>query len=210
METIGPDGMTTGANATPLRAVGLFCGSSAGSDPAWTTAAAAFGRRLAEAGVRLVYGGGGTGLMGACARAVTAGGGRPLGVIPEFLRLPEVAYEEAELVVVASMHERKAVMFREADGFAVLPGGIGTLEEAIELLSWARLGLHAKPVVFLNAGGFWTPLLELFEHTIRHGFSPAGFIRSYRAVDRVEDILPALAAMAAESDSLPDLPLILT
>lgn len=201
--------MTIDGDKATLKAVGLFCGSSAGVEPAWTAAAAAFGQALVRSGIRLVYGGGGTGLMGACARAVVEGGGRPLGVIPEFLRLPEVAYEAAELVVVASMHERKAVMFREADGFAVLPGGIGTLEEAIEILSWARLGLHAKPVVFLNAGGFWTPLLELFDHTVRQGFSPAGFTCAYQAVETVEDILPTLAAMAAAGEG-PELPLILT
>jgi len=202
--------MSISGELVSMGSVGLFCGSSAGADPAWTEAATAFGRLLTEAGVRLVYGGGGTGLMGACARAVTAAGGRPLGVIPEFLRLPEVAYEAAELVVVGSMHERKAVMFREADGFAVLPGGVGTLEEAIEILSWARLGLHAKPVVFLNAQGFWTPLLELFDHTVSQGFSPAGFTLAYQAVDRVEDILPALAAMASAAKGAPDMPLIVT
>src|SRR3954467_2716024 len=158
-----------------IASVGLFCGSSPGGDPQWTLAAAAFGEILAREGLRLVYGGGALGLMGACAKAVIAGGGQVLGVIPEFLRLPEVAYEAAELVVVASMHERKARMFAEADGFAVLPGGIGTLEEVIELLSWARLGLHRKPVVFLDLEGFWTPLLELLDHTIREGFAPAGF-----------------------------------
>ena len=202
--------MTISSGNATLGAVGLFCGSSTGVEPAWTAAAAEFGRILVRSDVRLVYGGGGTGLMGACARAVVADGGRPLGVIPEFLRLPEVAYEAAELVVVASMHERKAVMFREADGFAVLPGGVGTLEEAIEILSWARLGLHAKPVVFLNTQDFWTPLLELFDHTVRQGFSPPDFIHAYRAVERVEDILPTLAAMAAAAEHRPDLPLIVT
>src|SRR5215472_9789678 len=150
----------------PLASVALFCGSSTGVQPQWVEAAAAFGRILAQARVRLVYGGGGLGLMGACARAVVAGGGRVLGVIPEFLRLPEVAYEEAELVMVGSMHERKATMFQEADGFVVLPGGVGTLEEIIEILSWTRLGLHAKPVVFFNGLGYWTPLFELVDHTV--------------------------------------------
>ena len=198
------------ATDAPLASVGLFCGSSAGADPGWMQAAAEFGAILAGAGVQLVYGGGAVGLMGACARAVLGGGGRALGVIPEFLRLPEVAYEEAELVVVASMHERKAMMFERADGFAVLPGGVGTLEEVIELLSWARLELHAKPVVFLNAGGYWTPLLELFEHTVRHGFTPAGFTAAYQAVERTEDILPTLQAMAGRAHERPPLPLTVT
>ena len=181
-----------------LRSVGLFCGSAKGGDPAWADEAASFGRVLAETGVRLVYGGGAVGLMGACARACVAGGGQVLGVIPDFLRLPEVAYEAAELVVVPSMHERKAVMFREADGFAVLPGGVGTLEEAIEVLSWSRLGLHAKPVVFLNARGFWTPLFDLIDHTVRQGFTPPEFKGCWGVVDRVENILPSLARMAAD------------
>jgi len=175
-----------------------------GADAAYAEQAAAFGAILADAGVRLVYGGGAIGLMGACAREVVARGGRVLGVIPGFLRMPEVAYEAAELVVVSSMHERKAVMFREADAFAVLPGGVGTLEEAIELLSWARLNLHAKPVVFLNTGGFWTPLFELIDHTVRQGFTPPQFVQAYRAVERVEDLLPALEAMAAEAGRIVD------
>jgi uncharacterized protein (TIGR00730 family) len=194
----------------PLASVALFCGSSTGVQPQWVEAAAAFGRILAQARVRLVYGGGGLGLMGACARAVVAGGGRVLGVIPEFLRLPEVAYEEAELVVVGSMHERKATMFQEADGFVVLPGGVGTLEEIIEILSWTRLGLHAKPVVFLNSGGYWTPLFELIEHTVREGFTPSQFRGAFAQVERVEDILPALASLAARAGERPRIPLTVT
>ena len=198
------------ANASALGSVGLFCGSSVGIDPARAATAASLGRQIAAQEVRLVYGGGSTGLMGACAKAVIAGGGRVLGVIPEFLRLPEVAYEEAELVMVGSMHERKATMFREADGFVVMPGGVGTLEEVIEILSWTRLGLHAKPVIFLNALGYWTPLFALVDHTVRQGFTPPQFPDAYGQVDRVEDILPALASMAAKAGERPAMPLILT
>ncbi len=205
--------MEAGGSAA-LKAVGLFCGSSSGSDPAWAEGAARFGAILAAAEVRLVYGGGSTGLMGACAKAVVAGGGRPLGVIPDFLRLPEVAYEAAELVVVASMHARKAEMFERADGFVVMPGGIGTLEEAIEILSWSRLGLHAKPVVFLNLKGFWSPLFELIDHTVRERFTPAGFSAAYRAVESVDELLPTLGAMIAGAATGggggADMPLILT
>jgi uncharacterized protein (TIGR00730 family) len=193
----------------PLASVALFCGASAGRDPVWTEAAAAFGRILAGEGVRLVYGGGAVGLMGACARAVVEAGGSVLGVIPVFLQLPEVAYDGGELLVVPSMHERKAVMFQEADGFVVMPGGIGTLEEAIELLSWARLGLHAKPVVFLDSHGYWKPLFELFEHTMRQGFTPDAFRSAYAAVDKVEELLPALRAMAATPGDRPAMPLTL-
>ena len=196
--------------AVEIRSVGLFCGSSAGNDPAWAAAADTFGRTLAGEGLRLVYGGGAVGLMGACARAAVGAGGRVLGVIPEFLRLPEVAYEAAELVVVASMHERKAVMFREADAFVVMPGGIGTLEEAIELLSWSRLDLHAKPIVFLDLAGFWRPLFELIDHTARQGFTPPQFASAYSAVGAVGDLLPRLREMAAAAGAREPMPLTVT
>lgn len=193
-----------------LGSVGLFCGSSEGASPEWMAGAAELGALLAREEVRLVYGGGAVGLMGACARAVIAGGGRVLGVIPEFLRLPEVAYEAAELRVVASMHERKATMFEEADGFVVLPGGVGTLEEVIELLSWARLGLHAKPVVFLDARGFWAPLFELIDHTVRERFTPEAFRTAYTSVSTVEELLPALRALGAGAPARPPIPLHVT
>ena len=198
------------AEAVSIGSVGLFCGSSAGIDPAWAEAAESFGRTLAGEGLRLVYGGGAIGLMGACARAAIGAGGQVLGVIPEFLRLPEVAYEAAELVVVDSMHERKAVMFREADGFVVMPGGIGTLEEAIELLSWSRLELHAKPIVFLDLGGFWRPLFELIDHTVRQGFTPPQFASAYSAVDEVSKLLPRLREMAATAGAREPMPLTVT
>ena len=193
-----------------LRSVALFCGSSPGADPAWVEGAAAFGRILAAERVRLVYGGGAVGLMGACARAVISGGGQVLGVIPEFLRQPEEALDAGELVVVDSMHERKAIMFREADGFAIMPGGIGTLEEVIELLSWARLGLHAKPIVFLDSRAFWRPAFELFDHTMRQGFTPRAFGSAYAAVQEVDQILPALRAMDAGRETRPQMPLRVT
>jgi uncharacterized protein (TIGR00730 family) len=193
-----------------IASVGLFCGSSAGIDPAWAEGAEAFGRALAREGLRLVYGGGAVGLMGACARAAIGAGGQVLGVIPEFLRLPEVAYEAAELVVVGSMHERKAVMFREADAFVVMPGGIGTLEEAIELLSWSRLELHAKPIVFLDLAGFWRPLFELIDHTMRQGFTPSQFASAYSAVDEVGAVLPRLREMAAAAGARDPMPLTVT
>lgn len=183
----------------PMHAVCVFCGSTAGRDPTHAANAAALGRALAEAGVTLIYGGGGVGLMGVAARAALAGGGRVVGIIPEFLRTPELALAEAELLTVASMHERKAQMFARSDGFVVLPGGVGTLEEAIELLSWARLNLHRKPIVFLNAGGYWTPLFELIAHTMEAGFTPGGFRRLWRGVERVEEVLPALNAAAVEA-----------
>src|SRR5207245_1617713 len=131
------------------------CGSSDAADPAYLRAAEDLGRALAAAGLKLVYGGGGVGLMGACARAAHEAGGEVLGVIPSFLISRERALETIEHVVVGDMHARKMLMFERADAFVTLPGGVGTLEEIVELLSWRRLELHAKPVVFYNPDGFW-------------------------------------------------------
>lgn len=178
-----------------LQSVCVFCGSSDAADPAYLQAAADLGRALAAAKLRLVYGGGGVGLMGATARAAHAAGGDVLGIIPDFLVGKERALETVEHVVVTSMHERKQMMFDQSDGFVILPGGIGTLEEVVELLSWRRLDLHAKPVVFYNAGGFWTPLFALFQHTVDASLTPADFMQSWAAVERVEEIIPALTGL---------------
>ena len=176
----------------------VYCGSSDAADPIFLEAAAAFGRVLAREDVRLVYGGGGVGLMGACARAARAAGGRVLGVMPDFLRQREVLYDEVETIVVRSMHERKSLMFEQADAFAVFPGGIGTLEEVVELISWRRLGLHRKPIVFCNLAGFWEPLFTLLHHTVDQKFTPDGFMATWRAVDDIEAILPAMHALNAQ------------
>jgi len=185
-------------HAPVVSSVCVFCGSSDAADPLFLAAAAEFGRLLALEDVRLVYGGGGVGLMGACARAARAAGGRVLGVMPDFLRQREVLYDDVETIVVRSMHERKLLMFEQADAFAVFPGGIGTLEEVVELMSWRRLGLHRKPIVFYNSSGFWEPLFTLFQHTVSQKLTPEGFMATWRSVDTVEAILPAMRAMAAE------------
>jgi hypothetical protein len=184
----------------------VFCGSSDAAAPDLLAAAAHFGAALADEGVRLVYGGGGVGLMGACARAARAHGGRILGVIPGFLTSREVMLETIETVVVTSMHERKLRMFDEADAFAVLPGAIGTLEEAIELLSWRRLGLHAKPIAFYNPDGFWDPLFELFARFVENHLLPNEFSSCWRAVTDIEALLPALRVMG--EDDAPVIPII--
>lgn len=178
-----------------LASVCVYCGSSNRADPALLDAAARLGRAIAGEGLRLVYGGGGVGLMGACARAAHDAGGRVLGIIPDFLTFVEKPPAGAETVIVASMHERKMRMFEEADGFAVLPGAIGTLEEVIELLSWRRLGLHAKPIVIYNPAGFWDPLFTLFAQFIDQRLIPAGFADCWRVVETIEEVLPALRAM---------------
>jgi len=178
-----------------LGSVCVYCASSDAADPDFLAAARALGARLAGEGIRLVYGGGGVGLMGACAAAAHAAGGQVLGVIPQFLTSHERPLKTIPTVVVKSMHERKMRMFEEADAFAVLPGGIGTLEEVIELLSWRRLGLHAKPIVFLNAKGFWEPLFELFDHILAQNLVPPPFRQTWGAVERVEEIVPMLRTM---------------
>ncbi|MGA2953537.1 MAG: TIGR00730 family Rossman fold protein [Caulobacteraceae bacterium] len=193
-------------SSSPRRpwSVCVYCASSESSPPEMIAAAARFGEILAGEGVRLVYGGGGVGLMGACARAAHDAGGEVLGVIPGFLTLREVAFTRVETVVVDNMHQRKMRMFEEADAFAVLPGAIGTLEEVIELLSWRRLGLHAKPIVFFNPAGFWDPLFAMFDQLIRMKLLPAEFNACWGVVDDIEALLPALrAAPAAEPVPMP-------
>ena len=144
-----------GSAPDSLKSVCVFCGSSDAADPAYLKAAGDLGRALAAAKLRLDYGGGNVGLMGATARACHDAGGQVLGIIPDFLVGKERALETVEHVVVTSMHQRKQMFFEESDGFVILPGGIGTLEEVIELLSWRRLDLHTMPVVFYNPDNFW-------------------------------------------------------
>jgi uncharacterized protein (TIGR00730 family) len=182
-----------------LRSVCLFCGSSAGNDPGYMAAAAEFGAALASDGVKLVYGGGGVGLMGAAAKAAHGAGGKVLGVMPEFLRGRELIYDDVETVIVRNMHERKRIMFDQSDAFAVFPGGIGTLEEAVELISWRRLHLHHKPIVFLNLNGFWDPFFALIDHTVREGVSPAWLAGSWGKAHRVGEVLPLMRTMIAQA-----------
>ena len=195
--------MTSPVSIQPFdgRSVCLFCGSSDLSDPAYTEAARAFGRLTAAAGWRLVYGGGGVGLMGASARAAHEAGGRVLGVMPGFLRSRERLFDEVETLIVPSMHERKTIMYDQSDAFVVAPGGVGTLEEVIEVLSWKRLDLHSKPVIFLNLHGFWEPLLAVMEHSIAEKMTPASFRQAWVVCDTVE---AAIAAMQ-EADDMPHL-----
>ena len=179
------------------KSVCLFCGSSDRSDPDYTVAARQFGEQTAQAGWRLVYGGGGVGLMGASARAAHEAGGRVLGVMPGFLRSRERLFDEVETLVVTSMHERKTIMYDQSDAFVVAPGGVGTLEEVIEVLSWKRLDLHAKPVIFLNINGFWDGLLKVLEHSMAEGMTPESFREAWSVVATVEQ---AIALMQAADD----------
>lgn len=181
-----------------LESACVFCGSSEDADPQFLTAARALGKALADAGIKLVYGGGGVGLMGAIAIAAHQAGGEVLGIIPTFLVGKERALEVVEHVIVDNMHERKMLMFQRSDSFVILPGGIGTLEEVVELLSWRRLDLHAKPVVFYNPRGFWEPLFQLFQHTVDEKLTPPEFMQAWTTVDKVEEIVPALLGHGRE------------
>ena len=158
-----------------INAVCVYCGSSAGTEPAFGEAAGQFGRILAESSVRLVYGGGSVGLMGILADAVVAHGGKATGIIPDFLTQRERPRRLGqELIVTRDMHERKRTMFDRADAFVALPGGIGTLEELVEQLTWAQLGRHKKPILILNIGRFWDPLCALLNHMEDLQFIRAG------------------------------------
>ncbi len=183
----------------------LFCGSSDSADPIYTRAASEFGAATAREGWRLVYGGGGVGLMGASARAAHEAGGRVVGIMPAFLRSRERLFDEVETIVVTSMHERKQLMYDQSDAFVVAPGGIGTLEEVIELLSWKRLDLHGKPVIFLNINGFWDTLFALMRESVESGFTPASFLDAWVVCDTVEDAIAAMTSDSAQADLKHDL-----
>jgi uncharacterized protein (TIGR00730 family) len=183
---------------TTIRNVCVYCGSSAGADPRFADAAEALGRALALAGIGLVFGGGEEGLMGRVAHAALGAGGRVVGVIPSFLIRKEHALKEAqELIVVDSMHQRKQLMFERADAFVALPGGVGTLEELVEQLTWQQLGRHSKPVLLANIDGFWEPFFALLSHMRSTQFIRAGLTVDILKADRVEDVLPRLRAAAA-------------
>jgi len=183
-----------------LRSVAVFCGAHSGRDPAFAAAARALGQGLARAGIRLVYGGGRIGLMGEMADAALAAGGEVLGVIPDFLTRQEVAHQGlADLVVTDSMHSRKQQMFMEADAFVSLPGGLGTLDETIEIITWRQLSLHDKPILLCDVAGSARPLLAAIEAAIAAGFAPA----EARGLFEVVDGVPALLARLAQLQRVP-------
>ena len=176
-----------------INALCVYCGSSAGTDPAFAAAARSFGKILAKNDIRLIYGGGSVGLMGAVADAVIKNGGAVTGIIPEFLTAKERPQSNGkELIVTRDMHERKRIMFERADGFVALPGGIGTLEEIVEQLTWAQLGRHKKPILFANINRYWDPLLALIAHMREQEFVPSALRVDFLVCEDVEDILPKL------------------
>lgn len=185
-----------------INALCVYCGSSPGSDPAFVEAAHELGKTLAQNRVRLVYGGGSVGLMGAVAQAVLEHGGEVTGIIPEFLapreqprRLPQ------ELIITRDMHERKRKMFERADAFIALPGGVGTLEELVEQLTWLQVGRHRKPVLLANIKGFWDPFRVLLDHMKRLGFIYNALSINLLVADRVEDILPTLSRFVPDASN---------
>ena len=183
-----------------IKTICVYCGSGPGSNPRFIEAAIALGKVLAEKRIRLVYGGGSIGPMGALATSVLDHGGTVTGIIPDFLTSRENALTRVqELIVTPDMHERKRLMFERSDAFVALPGGVGTLEELVEQMTWKQLGRHSKPILLANIDGFWEPLLALLAH-----MRSAQFIRPNLEVDilkaeRVEDILPRLRAAAART-----------
>jgi uncharacterized protein (TIGR00730 family) len=186
-----------------IKSICVYCASGSGTNPAFVEAARAFGRILAENGIRLVYGGGSVGLMGTLADAVLDHGGAVTGVIPDFLVNREHMLVRAqERIITRDMHERKRVMFERADAFVALPGGVGTLEELVEQLTWAQLGRHKKPILIVNIERFWDPLCALLDQMEKLEFIRAGMSVKLLVADRVEDILPTLfEAARAVSES---------
>jgi len=184
-----------------IRSVCVYCGSSTGRDEAYLKAGRLLGRSLAKAGLRLVYGGGTKGIMGAVCEGALQAGGAVTGIIPRFLMNKE-ATENAlgrlsELVVTENMHERKHIMFEKSDAFVALPGGIGTVEEIVEIMTWAQLGHHRKPIVFGNVNGFWNPMMALMEHMAAEGFIHTAQRVQPLVIDDPEAIVAAILTAAS-------------
>ncbi|MEL6373744.1 MAG: TIGR00730 family Rossman fold protein [Pseudomonadota bacterium] len=188
-----------------LRNICVFCGSGKGENPAYAEAARTLGTAMAKADIGLVYGGGGLGLMGETARAVLKAGGRVTGIIPAFLSEKEKMLRDVqELIVTKDMHERKGLMFEKSDAFVALPGGIGTLEELVEQLTWSQLGQHTKPVVVADIDSFWAPLLKLLTHMREETFIRAGLEVHINVVKEANEILPRIRTlMPAPSEAAP-------
>jgi uncharacterized protein (TIGR00730 family) len=179
--------------------VTVFAGSSMGNDPDYAAAAADLGTALARAGIGVVYGGAGVGLMGVLADAALGAGGAVTGVIPQLLVDAEIAdFSLTRLEIVGSMHERKALMADLADGFVALPGGLGTLDELFEILTWRQLRMHRKPVMLLDVGGFWDPLLALVDAQVQAGFVPAASRAALARVTSPDEVLAQLGQAPAE------------
>ncbi len=187
-----------------IRSVCVYCGSSPGRGDVYMKAGQTLGRAIAEAGLRLIYGGGTKGIMGAVASGAMRAGGKVTGIIPRFLLNREATEASLgkldELIVTENMHQRKHRMFEKSDAFVALPGGIGTVEEIVEIMTWAQLGHHRKPMVFGNVDGFWDPMLTLIDHMKAEGFVHTAHLVNPLVVDRPEAIVAAILAQAAADD----------
>ncbi len=183
---------------TAIHSLAVFCGSRVGINPAYAEAGRTLGAGLAEAGIRLVYGGGRIGIMGVVADAVLAGGGVVFGVIPQFLTRLEVAHEGAtEMVVTESMHVRKTRLYTEADAFLIMPGGLGTFDETFEILTWKQLGQHDKPILICNVSGWAGPLVAMIDHAIAQGFAAPESRALFQVIDGVPAVLDHLKTLPA-------------
>jgi uncharacterized protein (TIGR00730 family) len=188
---------------TKIRNICVYCGSGRGKNPLFSEAANTLGEAMAEAGIGLVYGGGGNGLMGDVARSVRAAGGTVTGIIPEALVARENPYTDVdELVVVENLHQRKMMMFERSDAFVALPGGLGTLEELVEQLTWVQLDFHQKPVIIANVDHYWDTLLTLFDQMRGETFIREGLLPRYMVMDKVEDIVPLLTRVRSSEPDI--------
>ena len=183
----------------------VYCGSSPGRDDVYLKTGHALGRSIAESGLHLIYGGGTKGIMGAVSDGALRAGGKVTGIIPHFL-LNKEATEAAlgrldELIVTDNMHERKHIMFEKSDAFVALPGGIGTVEEIVEVMTWAQLGRHRKPIVFVNVKKFWDPMMVLLEYMRAEGFVHTGHLVNPLVIDKVEAVVPAILTAAANIET---------
>jgi uncharacterized protein (TIGR00730 family) len=196
---------TMSSTGAGIRNICVYCGSGPGINPAYVVTARALGKSLAAADIGLVYGGGSLGLMGEVAKSTLAHGGRVIGIIPSFLSNKEQMLKDAnELIVTENMHERKMLMFERSDAFVALPGGIGTLEELVEQLTWSQLGRHAKPIIVANIDGFWAPFLALLKHMKSEAFIRPGLELGFVVVDRADQIVPAAISAAEGSHGVTD------
>ena len=185
-----------------IRKICVYCGSGSGNNPVFVETARKLGEDMAQRAIGLVYGGGNLGLMGTIARAVLDHGGHVTGIIPEFLKTKErMLHGAQDLIVTRNMHERKMLMFEKADAFVALPGGIGTLEELVEQMTWAQLDQHAKPIVMVNTENFWKPLLVLLAHMRENGFIREGFEVKTLVAEKVEDVIPIIEQAAARRNA---------
>ena len=178
----------------------VFCGSGEGKNPKYAKAAKKLGAKMAEADIGLVYGGGSLGLMGVTAKSVLENNGYVTGIIPEFLGAREMMLHDVnKLIITKDMHERKGLMFKHSDAFIALPGGIGTLEELVEQLTWSQLGQHKKPIYLANIDNFWDPLLKLVEHMRQEKFIRAGLELNYKVHKSVDRMVPSILAEMAKN-----------